>query len=67
MTLNELTNIILNAEPGNEAEEIHITQRQYDSLKRDMQLHFTINFNYFHGPKGPVWIRIKNESKEINL
>jgi hypothetical protein len=56
MKFEDIENIILDADPGNRAESIYITQDQYDQLKKENNDH---SFNCFNGPFGPVWIKIK--------
>lgn len=55
MNQDKLLEIIMDSEPGNHAETIYITQQEYDELKRE----FKTNFNCFHGPFGPVWLKVK--------
>ena len=55
MTQDDLVNIIMNIEPGNDGDTINVSQEDYDSLKKE----FGQDFNAFHGPKGLIWIKIK--------
>lgn len=56
MTLDDLYNIIVNCERGNNAEIIKISKEDYESLKKENK---DTNFNAFHGPFGTVRIEIK--------